>query len=220
MVRTLKIFAGGFVFGCVATLIVGFVLWDPQPTVSSDTVHAATAVSTSTPTIPSAAPHETPSATRVDLPRTESTSFPRHVTIPVQGVSAADIHDTFSESRGADRKHEATDILAARGTPVIAADDGLIKKLFTSEQGGLTLYHFDPTEEYSYYYAHLDRYADGIREGVTVKRGEVIGYVGTTGNAPPNTPHLHFGIFKLGAEKNWWEGVPINPYPILIAQAR
>jgi murein DD-endopeptidase MepM/ murein hydrolase activator NlpD len=217
MVRALKIFAGGFLLGCVTTLVVGFVLWNPRPTQSANTVHAATAVSTSTPSV---VPRETPAATRVDLPPIESTGFPRHLTIPVQGVSAADIHDTFSESRGTDRKHEATDILAARGTPVIAADDGVIKKLFTSEQGGLTLYHFDPTEEYSYYYAHLDRYADGIREGVSVKRGEVIGYVGTTGNAPPNTPHLHFGIFKLGPEKNWWEGVPINPYPILSAQAR
>jgi peptidoglycan LD-endopeptidase LytH len=103
---------------------------------------------------------------------------------------------------------------------VIAADDGVIKKLFLSKPGGNTIYQFDPAEQYSYYYAHLDRYAEGIREGLTVKQGDVIGYVGTTGNAPANTPHLHFGIFKLGPEKRWWEGTPINPYPILITRAR
>jgi murein DD-endopeptidase MepM/ murein hydrolase activator NlpD len=143
-------------------------------------------------------------------------AFRRNIIIPVQGVSAADIRDTFDEAREPERKHEATDILAPRGTPVLAADDGEIQKLFSSKAGGLTLYQFDSTGEYCYYYAHLDRYADDIREGMTVKRGDVIGHVGTTGNAPPDTPHLHFGIFKLGPEKRWWEGTPVNPYPILI----
>jgi murein DD-endopeptidase MepM/ murein hydrolase activator NlpD len=143
-------------------------------------------------------------------------AFHRNILIPVQGVSADDIQDTFDEARGPERKHEATDILSPRGTPVLAADNGEIKKLFSSKAGGLTLYQFDSTGQYSYYYAHLDRYADDIREGKLVRRGDVIGYVGTTGNAPPDTPHLHFGIFKLGPEKRWWEGTPINPYPILI----
>ena len=150
----------------------------------------------------------------------DTTGFPRNLGIPVQGVSAENIQDTFNQSRGTERKHEATDILAPKGTPVIAVDNGTIEKLFLSVPGGITLYQFDPTEQYSYYYAHLDRYADGIREGMTVKRGEVIGYVGTTGNAPANTPHLHFGIFELGPEKRWWEGTPINPYPILITKLR
>jgi murein DD-endopeptidase MepM/ murein hydrolase activator NlpD len=147
-------------------------------------------------------------------------AFRRNIIIPVQGVSAADIRDTFDEAREPERKHEATDILAPRGTPVLAADDGEIQKLFSSKAGGLTLYQFDSTGQYCYYYAHLDRYADGIREGMTVSRGDTIGHVGTTGNAPPGTPHLHFGIFKLGPEKRWWEGIPINPYPILIDKAR
>jgi murein DD-endopeptidase MepM/ murein hydrolase activator NlpD len=147
-------------------------------------------------------------------------AFHRNILIPVQGVSADDIQDTFDEARGPERKHEATDILAPRGTPVLAADNGEIKKLFSSKAGGLTIYQFDSTGQYSYYYAHLDRYADNIREGKLVSRGDVIGYVGTTGNAPPDTPHLHFGIFKLGPEKRWWEGTPINPYPILIMKVQ
>jgi murein DD-endopeptidase MepM/ murein hydrolase activator NlpD len=151
--------------------------------------------------------------------RDDPTEFPRRLTIPVEGVVASDIQDTFDEKRGTERRHEATDILAPRGTPVLAADDGVVKKLFLSKPGGITLYQFDPTERYSYYYAHLDRYADNIREGLAVKRGDVIGYVGTSGNAPTNTPHLHFGIFELGPEKQWWKGKPINPYPILIMRA-
>jgi peptidoglycan LD-endopeptidase LytH len=142
--------------------------------------------------------------------------FPRALTLPVKGVVSSDIEDTFNQSRGTERQHEATDIMAPRGTPVVAVDDGTIEKLFLSEPGGNTIYQFDPTDQYAYYYAHLDGYAPGIHEGMTVKRGDVLGYVGSTGNAPQNTPHLHFGIFELGPEKRWWEGTPINPYPILM----
>jgi murein DD-endopeptidase MepM/ murein hydrolase activator NlpD len=138
--------------------------------------------------------------------------FARHLAIPVEGIQEAQLHDTYSDPRGG-RPHHALDIPAPRGTAVLAADDGRIRKLFTSVPGGLTIYEFDPTETYCYYYAHLDRYA--VAEGDTVRRGQVIGYVGTTGNAPPNTPHLHFEITKLGPEKKWWGGEPINPYPLL-----
>ena len=93
-----------------------------------------------------------------------------------------------------------------------AVEDGHIQKLFTSKAGGLTIYQFDPTGTFTYYYAHLDRYADGLGEGQLVKRGDVIGYVGSTGNASPDAPHLHFAIFRLGPEKQWWKGEPINPY--------
>ena len=137
----------------------------------------------------------------------------RGLAIPVQGVDASRLRDNFSEMRGG-RVHEAIDILAPRGTPVVAVDDGVVKKLFTSAQGGLTVYEFDRDESYCYYYAHLDRYADGLREGMTLKKGDLVGYVGTTGNAPPGTPHLHFTIFKLAAGQRWWEGTPINPYPL------
>jgi len=144
------------------------------------------------------------------------TDFPRKLLVPVQGVSFAAIRDTFNETRGGQRKHEATDILAPRGTPVIATDAGVIEKLFLSKPGGITIYQFDPTDHYCYYYAHLDRYRDGIYEGMKVRAGDLIGYVGTTGDAPVNTPHLHFAIFKLTPAKHWWEGSPINPYPILV----
>jgi peptidoglycan LD-endopeptidase LytH len=140
----------------------------------------------------------------------------RRLTIPVSGTMAAHLTDMFGDARGGgSRSHQALDIMAPRGTPVVAVEDGRIEKLFTSDAGGLTIYQFDPSRTYSYYYAHLDRYADGLTEGKAVKRGEVIGYVGFTGNASPEGPHLHFAIFKLGPEKRWHEGTPLNPFPVL-----
>lgn len=136
--------------------------------------------------------------------------------LPVAGVTPAQLHDTYHQPRGDERVHEALDIPAPRGTPVYAVADGRIVKLFTSKPGGLTVYQFDPTETYSYYYAHLDRYAAALKEGQQVKRGELIGYVGATGNADPAAPHLHFAMFELGPEKNWWQGNPVNPYPLLV----
>jgi len=141
----------------------------------------------------------------------------RNLKVPVDNVDRDDLQDTFTDARGS-RVHEALDILAPRGTHVIAVEDGRIEKLFTSKAGGLTIYEFDPTRTFAYYYAHLDRYADGLVEGQTVKRGDVLGYVGSTGNASPSAPHLHFAIFRLGPEKQWWKGEPINPYPILAAK--
>src|SRR5690606_23377451 len=117
--------------------------------------------------------------------------------------------------RGSDRSHEALDIMATRGTPVLAAVDGHIEKLFDSVPGGLTIYQFDRAGRHAYYYAHLDRYAAGLEEGDAVQQGEVIGYVGSTGNANDEAPHLHFAIFVLGPEKRWWEGTAVNPYPLL-----
>jgi murein DD-endopeptidase MepM/ murein hydrolase activator NlpD len=135
----------------------------------------------------------------------------RDLKIPVEGVDRKDLRNTFSDARGT-RTHEALDILAPRGTQVRAVEDGHIQKLFASKAGGLTIYQFDPTDMFTYYYAHLDRYEDGLREGQMVKRGDVIGYVGSTGNASSDAPHLHFAIFRLGPEKRWWKGEPINPY--------
>jgi murein DD-endopeptidase MepM/ murein hydrolase activator NlpD len=123
---------------------------------------------------------------------------------------------TFVDPRGGgSRRHEAMDILAPRGTEVYATLDGKIARLFTSAAGGLTIYQFDPAEEYAFYYAHLDRYAPGLAEGQVVRKGQTIGYVGTTGNAPVGTPHLHFAIFKLGPDKRWWEGEPVDPFLVL-----
>lgn len=135
--------------------------------------------------------------------------------IPVAGIKSAQLRDTYNQPRGAERMHEALDIPAPIGTPVYAVADGRVAKLFNSKPGGLTIYQFDPAEKYSYYYAHLDRYASTLKEGQQVKRGEVIGYVGATGNANPAAPHLHFAMFELGPEKNWWQGKPLNPYPLL-----
>lgn len=135
--------------------------------------------------------------------------------IPVAGVGASQLNDSFDEARGSSRRHEAIDILAPRGTQVFAVADGKVAKLFDSKPGGLTVYQFDTGEKYAYYYAHLDRYAAGIEAGTVLKRGDLIGYVGTTGNASIATPHLHFAIFELGPEKQWWRGRPINPYPLL-----
>ena len=134
--------------------------------------------------------------------------------VPVLGVARTDLRDTFLEARGLGRTHRAMDILAPTGTPVIASVDGTIRKLFTSKAGGLTIYQFDRDEAHVYYYAHLDRYADGLVEGDFVTRGSVIGYVGTSGNTR-GTPHLHFSIEVLPPTKEWWKGDPVNPYPLL-----
>ena len=138
----------------------------------------------------------------------------RSLLIPVQGIRPEQLTRTFSDSRSGGRTHEAIDILAPMHTPVVAVEGGTIARLFHSKAGGITLYQFDPTERFCYYYAHLDRYAEGIREGQQVSKGQVIGYVGVSGNAPRNTPHLHFAIFRLSEAKRWWEGTPVDPYDI------
>ena len=135
--------------------------------------------------------------------------------IPVQGKTAADLDDTFTDARSQGRSHDAIDIMATTGTPVLAVADGHVEKLFDSKRGGLTIYQFEPSGQYAYYYAHLQRYAEGLAEKQMVRRGQVIGYVGSTGNASPDAPHLHFAIFVLGKERHWWEGTAINPYPLL-----
>jgi len=137
----------------------------------------------------------------------------RSLVMPVAGIAPATLVDMFDDARTGHR-HEAIDILAPRGTPVHAVDDGTLVKLFTSKPGGLTIYQFDPEGRLAYYYAHLDRYAEGIKEGTTLRRGDLIGYVGTSGNAGA-TPHLHFAVFRLGPERQWWKGDPVNPYPAL-----
>lgn len=135
--------------------------------------------------------------------------------IPVSGVKPSQLRDTFNESRSEGRAHNAIDILAARGTSVLAAADGKIIKLFTSERGGITIYQLSADEKLVLYYAHLDRYADGLVEGRVAKQGEVIGYVGDTGNAGPANYHLHFALWNVTDPKRYWNGVNINPYPLL-----
>jgi murein DD-endopeptidase MepM/ murein hydrolase activator NlpD len=133
----------------------------------------------------------------------------------VEGVSRNELTRQFSDTRGGNRQHEAIDILAPRNTPIRAVEGGKIARLFFSKAGGVTVYQFDPSEDFCYYYAHLERYADGLREGQTVEKGQILGYVGTSGNAPKNTPHLHFAIFRLTDAKRWWEGTAIDPYDVL-----
>lgn len=157
----------------------------------------------------------------VEAPRTQAAIPPpadlrqRNLLLPVQGIRPEQLQNTFDDSRSGGRVHEAIDIMAPRNTPVLAVEDGKIAKLFTSKQGGLTIYQFDPTETYAYYYAHLEKYADGIEEGRALRRGQVVGYVGSSGNAKPDGPHLHFAIFRLTPEKRWWDGAPVNPFPVL-----
>jgi murein DD-endopeptidase MepM/ murein hydrolase activator NlpD len=142
----------------------------------------------------------------------------RELVIPVVGVSAGDLRDQFDDPRSGGRMHEAIDILAPRNTPVVAATGGRIEKLFTSRAGGLTIYQFEPSGRYALYYAHLESYAPGLDEGDGVERGQVIGFVGTSGNAPRDVPHLHFAVFRLGPERRWHEGEAINPFPLLAAR--
>jgi murein DD-endopeptidase MepM/ murein hydrolase activator NlpD len=171
--------------------------------------------------------HQAPATTRRLLPAVGTTGpgptansdieelRDRDLEIPVEGVDDDDLRDTFADARGT-RPHEALDIMAPRHTPVVAVEDGVIAKVYDSRGGGgLSLYQFDPANTYCYYYAHLDRYADGVRDGSRVRRGQVIGYVGSTGNASPDAPHLHFAIFRLTPERLWWKGEPINAYSVL-----
>lgn len=181
----------------------------PAP-VDPVTVPYTTVAATATPADPATARGgaSTSTATRANG------SAPRPLLVPVSGIDPSSLHDMFDEVRG-NRRHEAIDLLAPRGTPVIASDDGVVKKLFTSVPGGLTIYQFDPDETYCYYYAHLDHYTAGLHEGQHLQKGEVIAYVGTTGNAPKETPHLHFAVIRLDPDKRWWKGTYVNPYPLL-----
>jgi murein DD-endopeptidase MepM/ murein hydrolase activator NlpD len=139
----------------------------------------------------------------------------RNLLVPVEGFDKSKLYGSFTEKRGSNRLHEAIDLLAPRNTPVIAVEDGTVARLFSSKAGGITVYQFDPSTQFVYYYAHLERYAPGLTEGAAIRRGQVIGYVGTSGNAPPDTPHLHFAIFKMTDRKQWWDGVAIDPYEVL-----
>jgi len=133
--------------------------------------------------------------------------------MPVAGVDPSKLRSNFDEIRGG-HQHEALDIMAPRGTPVMAVAQGNVVKLFTSKEGGLTVYQFDDSQTMCYYYAHLDRYAAELKEGTLLRKSDVLGYVGSTGDASPEAPHLHFAVFRLGPEKQWWKGTPIDPLPL------
>ncbi|MER2178438.1 MAG: M23 family metallopeptidase [Stenotrophomonas maltophilia] len=227
--KTFRLLAVGLVIG-----VVGYWLLGPGPSarlgaaepakVGSATSSARAALDAPAP--PPPAPPPGPADTSATPPAPDaggSTPAPTSgavgaLLLPVQGVGADQLQDTFTDARSEGRVHDAIDILAPNGTPVLAVADGTVEKLFDSVRGGLTVYQFEPSGRYCYYYAHLDRYADGLAEKKTIKRGEVIGYVGSTGNASPEAPHLHFEIHVLGPEKQWWKGESINPYPVLKGQ--
>ena len=199
----------------------------PTTPTNPSTVPSSPPATTPVPVPPPAAPVPPPSgapgsqssqSSPARQPNTADTAdlARRQLLLPVQGVRPEALQDSFTDARGGGaRQHEAIDIAAPRNTPILAVEDGKIAKLFLSKLGGLTIYQFDPTTTYSYYYAHLERYADGLKEGDPVRRGQVLGYVGTSGDAPPDAPHLHFAITRLTPEKHWWQGTALDPYPIL-----
>jgi peptidoglycan LD-endopeptidase LytH len=137
----------------------------------------------------------------------------KNLLFPLEGIDPNTIKGSFYETHGG-ALHGASDILSPRNTPIHAIEDGTVVKLFLSKFGGTTIYQFDPTSKFVYYYAHLEKYAEGLKEGDKVRRGEVIGYVGTSGNAPKNTPHLHLSICVLGPDKRWWVAAPVDPYAV------
>jgi len=137
----------------------------------------------------------------------------RGLMVPVLGVTPDHLNDTFNDPRGEERVHRAIDILAPRGTPVLAADSGMIIRVSSNTLGGLTIYATDPQRRLVYYYAHLDRYDVVAYRGKTVAKGDVIGYVGTTGNARGGPAHLHFQVMRYRDERRYWDGEPIDPYP-------
>jgi murein DD-endopeptidase MepM/ murein hydrolase activator NlpD len=141
--------------------------------------------------------------------------LPSGLIIPVQGVKPEQLTDSFADARSEGRVHDALDIMAPAGTPVLAAADGEILKFYDSKAGGTTIYELSTDKKFIYYYAHLQRRADDVQEGLFVKQGRVIAFVGDTGNAGPGNYHLHFGISAVTDPKRFWDGTPVNPYPLL-----
>jgi murein DD-endopeptidase MepM/ murein hydrolase activator NlpD len=145
----------------------------------------------------------------------QSQALPR-IGLPVERIKSTDLRDSFNELHNGHR-HEAIDLMASRGTRVLAVTGGRIEKLFLSKAGGKTIYEFDDSGTYCYYYAHLYHYAARLSERMHVSQGTIFGYVGSTGDASPHAPHLHFAIYRLGSKPVWWSGVPIDPYPVLLS---
>ena len=215
---TFAAFAFGFVAGMV---VLAGLLWFSGTLRMRSGAKAKAAVAVVPHPPPPAAPQPLPPPQPVTPPpaqgeaeRSTPETIPDHLIIPVQGVVASQLADTFNDWRDG-RKHDALDIPAPRGTPVIAAVEGNVVKLFHSKLGGTTVYQFDDSRTYCYYYAHLDHYAPGLVEGTLLRQGEVLGYVGSTGNAQANAPHLHFEVHKLGPEKKWWKGEALDPLTLL-----
>jgi murein DD-endopeptidase MepM/ murein hydrolase activator NlpD len=224
-VRSVTIFFAGVAAGVLLIAILSRHPGTPELVKASTASHPLDSPHAAPHPPPEASPSKPPAPTLSLAARTEAapreqpppdapSSLPRSLLIPVSGLSPSELVDNFNEMHNGHR-HEALDIMAARGTPVVAVDEGNVVKLFTSKQGGLTVYQFNATQSWCFYYAHLDRYAQGLKEGMLLRKGGILGYVGSSGNASPKAPHLHFTIFKLGPEKRWWQGTPIDPYLLL-----
>ena len=146
---------------------------------------------------------------------------PGGLAVPVAGIGVDDLIDTYTQSRGSARVHNAIDIMAPAGTPVVAAAEGVVEKLYFSRGGGgITVYVRSPDRQWIYYYAHLQEYAPGLTEGQRVERGARLGSVGSTGNASPAGPHLHFAVHRAASDEPWYEGTPVNPYPLLAGRSQ
>jgi murein DD-endopeptidase MepM/ murein hydrolase activator NlpD len=161
-----------------------------------------------------------PTLGRSAVSETEAVNYllTRALMVPVAGKTVPQLQDTFDEGRDGGRVHRALDILAPRGTPVLAADSGRVLRVKTNALGGNTIYTTDPQSRIVYYYAHLDAYQKGLVEGLVIARGDTLGFVGTTGNAPKDTPHLHFQVMRMPPDGKYWDGEPINPYPLFLLQ--
>ena len=185
----------------------------------SDTAHGITEIDTSIvrmPELPAPAMGSSASPGATSSAPVASGAGLASLIVPVRGIEPSQLRDTYDELRGGNtRTHEALDIPAPRGTPVLSATGGRVLKLFDSKAGGKMVYAADSSEHFILMYAHLDSYANGLAEGQPLTRGQVLGAVGTTGNAPPNLPHLHFAIARSNDVKVWWKGMPVNPYPLL-----
>lgn len=186
----------------------------PVPALSPTSTTQATPSTAELPEIPQSEPPEV-SQTNNNAPLSSNFFGTLKLIIPVVGVRPDQLLDTFTDARSEGRAHDAIDIPAPAGTPVVAAADGEIIKLFQSDRGGTTIYQLSPDKKLVFYYAHLLRYADSLVAGKFARQGEVIGYVGDTGNPGGGNYHLHFSIAVVADPKRYWEGTNINPYPLL-----
>ncbi len=213
-VSRLSIFGNTIIFGVLA---LGAWLWWRNVTGTADPPNAAIAIASDTAEKVgvSSSGRAPRTAVRPVGPLVVSRSG---LAVPVAGIRQDQLTDTYTASRGGgSRVHNAIDIMAPRGTPVVAATEGTVEKLFYSRGGGgITAYVRSPDGQWLHYYAHLDAYAPGLREGLRLRRGDPIGTVGATGNANPSGPHLHYAIYRMSPGERWWQGAPINPYPQLV----
>src|SRR5450759_4421202 len=213
--KTVAAFVLGFAAG---VLCLAAVLWSTGSLVPSHALAAPKVPETIPFTQPAAIPppfqpRDAPSAISPAATPPAAPDDAAPLGMPVAGVDPRTLQSNFSQARGG-HAHEALDIVAPRGTEVLAVAEGNVVKLFTIKPGGLTVYQFDNSRTWCYYYAHLDRYALRLKEGMLLRKGDVLGYVGSSGNASGDAPHLHFAVFQLGPEKHWWQGTAVDPLPL------